>query len=680
MNDFFSRHRLSALKAPRVIARFALGLLVVSALLEGARFARRLIEDKVDATLIAFQTKSGIELDVQGRRTGFGTARFDSLSMRDGFDIQISQISASVNLNPLSAQFGRPDVVRLGRMQAKVALEDLSRIFQVFASERGKKKRVTSTTNLSDRLPARIIFQEGVIIIRDDQNRELLTLAGLHAEYDKDESIFSFRLDRLDYNGQRLFGRLSGRIIMDAPGEEYPFVLTEDRDENEMSGEIRGRLRKDFTSVKVFVKRDGLPEFIQDIAKPLVAAPESLHYAARLGLQYNRVARRVTFAFHAGISNLKLEHPRIASRSVGPFPVEVKTNGSYGIEHQDLRIEQGVMTLRQRTPQPTQASLRFAIEKDRLFAKGPKETPWNVTFAVPETGCQDALNAVPSNLAPMLQSFRLDGTFAFKGRLSILKSRPEAYVRTTESASFNCRVTSSDYAFTPEGIFRARLPEVLAKRAPDTTPITFRELSPWVMKSFAAAEDAGFMWHKGFEWEAMEAAMRRNLKERDVILGGSTISMQTVKNLYLNHDRTLARKLQETFLTWHLEEVLPKEKIFEVYANIVEFGPNLYGIRNAARHMFGKAPGQLSIIESAYLASVLPSPVKRYRNFCRGDLTPNYRDMLEKRLERMLGLGFIDARQFSEAARQDLVFAKPPRGGEECVRLGDDYPPQAKIW
>jgi membrane peptidoglycan carboxypeptidase len=99
--------------------------------------------------------------------------------------------------------------------------------------------------------------------------------------------------------------------------------------------------------------------------------------------------------------------------------------------------------------------------------------------------------------------------------------------------------------------------------------------------------------------------------------------MQMVKNVLLAHEKTLSRKLQELFLVWYLEQLLPKQRILEIYFNAIEFGPRLYGIGPAARHYFGKSASDLGPLEAAFFSSILPSPKRRYVQYCAGPSTPS---------------------------------------------------------
>jgi membrane peptidoglycan carboxypeptidase len=200
--------------------------------------------------------------------------------------------------------------------------------------------------------------------------------------------------------------------------------------------------------------------------------------------------------------------------------------------------------------------------------------------------------------------------------------------------------------------------------------VAYADIPELVRSAFVSSEDTGFFRHRGVEVGAIIGAAERNAEANRAAIGGSTITMQTVKNLFLARDKTLSRKLQEVFLAWHLERAISKERILEIYLNMVEFGPGLYGIGRASQKFFGKHPRELSLKESIYLASLLPAPIPRFRYFCKGELTPNYARIVRQLLDRMLTLGRITSAQHAAATSETLEFSRLERESESaCARI-----------
>lgn len=135
-------------------------------------------------------------------------------------------------------------------------------------------------------------------------------------------------------------------------------------------------------------------------------------------------------------------------------------------------------------------------------------------------------------------------------------------------------------------------------------------ISPYAVKAVIIAEDDKFWSHEGFDFEAIQKAIEKDLRKKRFKAGGSTISQQLVKNLYLTPARNPVRKLKEAILTWRLERNLSKRRIIELYLNVAEWGDGIFGIEAAARHYFGKKAGALTAREAAALAVVLPSPLR----------------------------------------------------------------------
>ncbi len=136
-------------------------------------------------------------------------------------------------------------------------------------------------------------------------------------------------------------------------------------------------------------------------------------------------------------------------------------------------------------------------------------------------------------------------------------------------------------------------------------------ISPHLRHAVVAAEDASFFTHEGFDWEGIKEAAKYNLEAGEFKRGGSTITQQLAKNLYLSSERSLFRKAREALITRSLEQHLTKKRILELYLNVAEWGQGVYGAEAAARHHFGKSADDLTVDEAAWLAAMLPSP-RRY--------------------------------------------------------------------
>jgi monofunctional biosynthetic peptidoglycan transglycosylase len=140
------------------------------------------------------------------------------------------------------------------------------------------------------------------------------------------------------------------------------------------------------------------------------------------------------------------------------------------------------------------------------------------------------------------------------------------------------------------------------------TPVAYGAISANLKRAVLVAEDIGFFQHRGFEPSELRNAVEKAIETHEMPRGASTISQQLAKNLWLSPSRNPVRKVKEAILTWQLEHRLPKRRILELYLNVAEFGPGVYGAEAASRRYFGKGARDLSEDEAAQLAAALPSP------------------------------------------------------------------------
>ena len=141
--------------------------------------------------------------------------------------------------------------------------------------------------------------------------------------------------------------------------------------------------------------------------------------------------------------------------------------------------------------------------------------------------------------------------------------------------------------------------------------VPYQKISVHLKRSVIAAEDSTFLEHRGFDWDGIKVAWDRNKRERDIVAGGSTISQQLAKNLFFSGKRTWWRKGQEAIVTVMLEAVMSKQRIFEIYLNVIEWGDGVFGAEAAARYHYGGTAAGLSAEQAARLAAMVPSP-RRY--------------------------------------------------------------------
>lgn len=194
--------------------------------------------------------------------------------------------------------------------------------------------------------------------------------------------------------------------------------------------------------------------------------------------------------------------------------------------------------------------------------------------------------------------------------------------------------------------------------------VPLHHISPYMPRAILTTEDTSFFTHDGFNFLAIRHAVEANLEAGRYVRGASTISMQLVKNVFLDRSRVLSRKLQEVALVWLMESVadIPKARILEVYLNVIEFGPGIFGIHEASVHYFGKRPDELTIGECAWLVSIVPNPKRYHRYYDRGEITAVWFRRMSRYIRAMYNRDRISEVEMEAASRQPPSFYIPEEG------------------
>jgi monofunctional glycosyltransferase len=174
------------------------------------------------------------------------------------------------------------------------------------------------------------------------------------------------------------------------------------------------------------------------------------------------------------------------------------------------------------------------------------------------------------------------------------------------------QIVSWNYANPSASAFMEDRLDILQEKNPDSTLkhvwVPYEHISPHLKRAIIAAEDGKFLDHEGFDFEAIQKAYEKNLQKGRVVAGGSTISQQLAKNMFLSSQKTPWRKIEEAIITVMLENVMSKRRILEIYLNVIEWGNGVFGAEAAARHYFGTSARSLTATQAARLAAIVPNP------------------------------------------------------------------------
>lgn len=314
--------------------------------------------------------------------------------------------------------------------------------------------------------------------------------------------------------------------------------------------------------------------------------------------------------------------------------------------------------------------VRFEIEGsyESIDLKDGKRGPRVFgAWSIPVVSCGDALASMPKGLMPKVEGMEMQGTFGAKGRLGFDARLPEK-TEVDLVLEQKCRVTKAPPAISVDQFkeaFELRVYDPKGNPRPGRfgpgTPewVSLERISPKVVDALMVCEDSAFFVHNGFSAGAIRNALIANIKAGKFAVGASTITMQLAKNVFLDRRKQLSRKLQEAVLTAWLEQAMAKSELLELYLNVIEFGPNIYGIGPASWHWFGRPASDLDAAEAIFLISILPSPVKRHYMWDKGEPGDGYNSYLKALLKEARSRGKIDEDEYQAAIAKPLKFHKP---------------------
>ncbi|WP_325636085.1 transglycosylase domain-containing protein [Parapedobacter sp.] len=390
--------------------------------------------------------------------------------------------------------------------------------------------------------------------------------------------------------------------------------------DNEAAWQVTGKLNPDRRQLYIKVHANG-----QRIALPLLERKFGLQLSfdtieTRLREVYWTHNELLHIKGEWAVKNLHINHWRIAPKDVAVPDAHIDAEVVVGDNHVELS-NASTVTVENLEVHPF---VRYTTQPHKTYALG---------LETPEMEAQDLFNAFPKGLFESLEGIRVSGRIKYKLDAFLDTANPD-------SVQFNSRMEQHDFkvnawgdvnvpkinttfTYTPYEDEEPVRDIVVGPENPNFIPLP--QISPYLKNAILTTEDPSFFSHEGFVEEAIRSSIAINFKEKAFKRGGSTISMQLVKNVFLNRNKTIVRKLEEIIIVWLMEstDAVSKDRMYEVYLNIIEWGRNVYGVSEAAHYYFGKHPSQLTLGESIYLASIVPRPKTGLYSFnYEGQLKP----------------------------------------------------------
>lgn len=246
------------------------------------------------------------------------------------------------------------------------------------------------------------------------------------------------------------------------------------------------------------------------------------------------------------------------------------------------------------------------------------DTVYRLNVKIDKMLAQDFITSLPEGLFTHFKGMEATGSFEYRLDFVYNENNPQDLVFESTLLKDNLHIVkygeanlnklNGEFVYTPVEYGRPQRPVLVGPENPFYTPLD--QISPYLRKCVLTTEDPSFFYHRGFIDEAFRQSIIKNIRQRKFARGASTISMQLVKNVFLTREKTISRKLEEILLVYILENnrISTKERMLEVYFNIIEWGPGVYGIGEASQFYFQKRPSDLNLNECLFLATIIPRP------------------------------------------------------------------------
>jgi Transglycosylase len=369
---------------------------------------------------------------------------------------------------------------------------------------------------------------------------------------------------------------------------------------------------------------------------PGIILPEpSTEFSGSVELHVKKGQTVHSVRFDGAVKNLAVEHRRIASKPVRGINFDARGLVDWNSEEKRLILHH----------------VTFGLDGAYMSGTGSVGYGDHLTLAAylfcKQLPIQSALDALPEDFIPYLKGTQTTGTLDFHLNFELDMARPGDLVLEPkiEVHDFevireppSVQVKRMQGPFTHNVRRDGQVVQTIFLDESNEDFVPFENLGHTAKRGVLTCEDGRFFSHNGFQFKHIKQSLITDLKKGRFVRGASTITMQTAKNLFLSGEKTISRKFQEMLIAYYMEQTLSKERMFEIYMNIIEWGPDLYGIGPAASHYFYRSPNTLKPIEAAFLGSIIANPKRYHFMYDRGQVTEAWSTYLQLIVSKM-GLG-----------------------------------------
>jgi len=411
------------------------------------------------------------------------------------------------------------------------------------------------------------------------------------------------------------------------------------------------------------------------VAGRLTTAPASGRITVRGSGRATPDGSRVEADVDLRATDLTFDGPRVGPSPIGPLALGASVRAAWSGPSRRLLVEGAQITLGEAGEVVASVDGELLLGGDPRFSVSARATaiPWLALVA-----------ALPPDLGPPATAPPVAGNISARASVAGSLSRRDDWDVQVELDLDDLRRAaraappswlSSGFEWTPIDPGPGERPRRIAVGPGNPAFVPYPEIPQVLVRAVTASEDAGFFGHRGFDFREIANAVA----DRSRVRGASTISQQLAKNLFLSPERTLARKVREALGTIALESSLSKGRLIEIYLNIAEWGPEVYGVGEAARFWFGKDARALTARESAFLATVVPSPRRFHARLHRSGITPWWNARIDDVLTKMRVQNQLTDVELAAALAEPLdPLAREHPAGPAGVEGGEPDPPDAE--
>ncbi len=335
---------------------------------------------------------------------------------------------------------------------------------------------------------------------------------------------------------------------------------------------------------------------------------------------------------------------RLGSEVLGPMNLSGGATVAWDEAGRVIQLVKTEVGISDYAPLPIEVTGRLDLESEPTV---------DLEAVIQKVDFQKLLRALPTELSPGDEMPAIDGVLSAQFRIKGPELTAKLDLSGLHPLNGSSNRLANSFEYRPaEG--HGQGPMMVGEKNASFAPLA--RIPPFLVSAVLVSEDAGFFGHRGFDFQEIKSSLLEASEEKRA-RGASTITQQLAKNLYLSRERTYARKIREAMATLALEASLPKSRILEIYLNIIEWGPGIYGIGPAAQHYFGRDVSELTPKEAAFLASIIPNPIKYHVYYRQGALSEVWEKRVHELLVKMRDRGVLNETEFAEADEAPIVFA-----------------------